>query len=278
MVDRFQHGVDQMHSGDAAAPLVGGVDGRLVQGAFHLSAGAVAQQLRQVGQGDVRHRRLAGKIAADDLLPVRTVGALYLDLPVKPPAPQQGIGELLHVVGGGDHEHLLLLHLVDAALHRCKRGGAELVAGELVHVVQQEHGRRGLRRLVKRVRQLLQEFVLHLAAPHGEAGQAAVLHQRRGHQCFAQAGFAGQQQTLRQLCVQRRVNLRMVDHIADLHQLRLDVVVADDPVKCAHISTSSMNRRGYVLAKRANRQFDRLAGLHHSTWVFEIVAYCCPKS
>ena len=234
MVDRFQHGTDKVRPGDAAAPLIGGVDSSLVQGAFHLSAGAVAQQLRQVGQGDVRHRRLTGKIAADDLLPVRTVGALYLDLPVEPTAPQQRIGERLHIIDSGDHEHLLLLHLVDAALHRCKRGGTELVTGEFVHVVQQEHGRRSLRRLVKRVRQLLQEVVLRLAAPHGEAGQAAVLHQRRGHQCLAQAGCTGQQQPLRQLRVQRRVDLRVVDHIADLHQLRLDVVVADDLVKCAH--------------------------------------------
>ena len=234
MVDRFQHGTDKVRPGDAATPLVGGVDSSLVQGAFHLSAGAAAQQLRQVGQGDVRHRRLAGKIAADDLLPVRTVGALYLDLPVKPPAPQQRIGELLHVVDGGDHEHLLLLHLVDAALRRCERGGTELVTGEFVHVVQQEHGRRSLRRLVKRVRQLFQKFVLRLAAPHGEAGQAAVLHQRRGHQRLAETGCTGQRQTLRQLRVQRRINLRVVDHIADLHQLRLNVVVADDPVKCAH--------------------------------------------
>ena len=177
---------------------------------------------------------------------------LQFDFPVEPPAAQQRVGKVVHIVYGSDDEDLLVLYFIDTSLYRRVFAVVPIRLRVPVHIIQQQHGRLVFCRRIKGGFQKLHEVILRLVSAHQVAGQAAFGHQCRRHQRFAQARSAVEQQPLGHPRAQRQVRRRTVDHIADLPQLRFDALISDDIVKCTHIAPPYINSKGmwFRLAKR----------------------------
>ena len=221
-------------------------DGELARSLADLGQVGAAEAVRRLGQVVEVHVLGDGRLAQRRLEYVDArllVRQRDVDELIEATGAQHGRVDDVRPVGGADDEHVLLgahavhfgEHLVDDAI-----GGAAAVAaaaaarlGYGVELVEEEHTRRRLARLVEHVAHVR----LRLAEPHGEQLGAldrdevglALVGDGLGEQRLAAAGRAVEEDAARRRHAELEELLRMLDRILDeLLELALDVLEAAD--------------------------------------------------
>ena len=234
---RVQAGFQNVLHGDVLRPLVPGVQPCLVEDGLQDGAGVPDHDFRNGNGVNPLHKALGLQVVGDDFDGVLPHGEPHLDGAVKPARPQQGFGEAVGVVGGGQNEHLLAFYLVNAGLYRdvLLRVGVFFVpVGELVHVVQEHDGGRVFRSLLKSGLDLLDKVSVGLVFPAAEHRPAAFLYDGAGHQGFAHPWLPVEQQPPGGGDPQLVVEFPVFQRVADLHEFLFDGHVPDDLVKRLH--------------------------------------------
>ena len=147
------------------------------------------------------------------------VWSIHLYHPVKPARAKKRFRNFLHIVGGGDDEHICAAHVVDACLNGDVffRVAAVTVGRELVHVVKENRRGRVFLCLSENLGYVVNELAVGLVLADGEAPAPHLFDERRGHQRLAHAGHAVQQHAARKIYAERGIFCGILCHVANLH-------------------------------------------------------------